>query len=395
MQAIRDAVLDSVNVDEIVDLLQQMIRRPSRNPPGDERECAEFLASWLGDAGFEVKLIAKPYEHRPQVVAWLRGQTSEKSLILNGHLDVVPEVDPAGWSCDPFGGELRDGRVWGRGSCDMKGGIACSIGSALALRRAGAPLKGDLIIMAAVGEETAEPGTRTLVTECGITADWGIVTEPTELRVASAARGAAWFNIVVVGNPSPVSNPVKGINSIRLANKALSALETYKSEIGQKSHALCPNASIEPTIIRAGLQANIIPPTCTITVDRRLLPGETWQMAEGELRELLDGVARDEPQFRYELHYLSGFESAEISPEHELVGIMQRNIANVLGSPQPLWGTPYASDVRNFINDAGFPGVTFGPGDIANAHGFDEYVPVVDLERCAKVLCLTALDLLS
>jgi len=395
MLAPKQAALSSVEESAVVDLLRALVKIPSRNPPGEEKVCSEFVADRLREYGLEAQLVPEPYPERPQVVAYLRGMEGTPRLILNGHIDTVPEGDISRWHFPPFEAAVKDGRIYGRGACDMKGGITAAALAAKALKDAGIRLRGDLILQFVIGEERGEPGTRHLVVEKGIVGDYAIVLEPTELKIATAQRGLAWFEVIVGGRAAHAGTPYMGINAISKAMKAIEALERYHGRLAKKKHKLLGSPTCTVTKIEGGIKENVVPPSCRLIVDRRMIPGESVRSVSSEVAETLSAVAKKERHFKFDLKQMGGFISSEVSPSIPLVSDLKKNLREVAGIRPKLWGTPFGSDMRNFVHDANVPAVTFGPGNIENAHCFDEYIEIDQVTTCARVLVATAMDLLG
>jgi succinyl-diaminopimelate desuccinylase len=390
----------SINIREgdIVNLVKQLVRIPSRNPPGEEKAAAEFIATLLMGWGFEVELV-EPMPNRPDVIAWLRGIEERPTLILNGHIDVVPEGNPALWSTFPFEATIKDGKLFGRGVADQKSGLAAMMIAAKAIKDAGVKLRGNLVLTFVSGEETSEPGTKYLFTERKLKGDWGIVTEPTStktgLKVATAECGLAYYHIIVKGRSVHASLPHMGINAIAKAVKVIEALDRYHREIGKRKHPLIAPPRCTVTMIKGGVKENMVPEECMITIDRRMIPTETVASVEGELRSLLESIRKEDPEFNYEITPGKSCEAVEIPSNSEIAEVVRRNLKKVTGiEPEP-WATPYSCDVRNFITDAGIPAVVFGPGNVENCHCSNEWVEIDEVITATKVLALTALDLLS
>jgi succinyl-diaminopimelate desuccinylase len=390
-----DDALRYVDEKALLTTLQSLVRIPSRNPPGEEKRCAEYIASVMRDWELETHLIDEPYPGRPQVVAILRGTAGRPKLVLNGHIDVVPEGDRSQWVGDPFSGELRGGRVYGRGSSDMKGGVAAMMLAAKALKDSGMRLKGDLVLQFAMGEETGEPGTKHLLLERGFKGDWGIVLEPTRLRVGTAEKGLAWFHITVQGKPAHASRPEQGLNAISKALKVAQALEEHNERIAAKTHPLLGRAICSITMIQGGTKENVIPESCRIAVDRRFIPGETADGVQAEIEAILSDLQRQDPQIKLKLERKMVYESAEIPVASEIAEVLRRKVKEVTGIVSAPYGIVASTDVRNFIVDAGIPAVTWGPGDTDQSHTFNESMPVSQVVDAVKVLVLTAIELLQ
>jgi succinyl-diaminopimelate desuccinylase len=391
-------VLTNIKEGDIVNLVKQLVRIPSRNPPGEEKAIAEFIATLLMGWGFEVELV-EPMPDRPDVIAWLRGTEGHPTLILNGHIDVVPEGNPALWSTFPFEATVKEGKLFGRGVADQKSGLATMIIAAKAIKDAGVKLRGNLVLTFVSGEETSEPGTKYLFTERKLKGDWGIVTEPTStksgLKVATAECGLAYYHIIVKGKSVHASRPHMGINAINKAMKVVHALDRYHQEIGKRQHPLIAPPRCTVTMIKGGVKENIVPEECVITIDRRMIPTETVTNVEGELRGLLENIRKEDPEFNYDIKFGKSCEAVEIPLESEIAKVVKKNLKKVTGiDPEP-WATPYSCDVRNFITDASIPAVVFGPGDVVNCHCANEWVEIEEVVTATKVLALTALELLS
>lgn len=253
--------LKLITEEEIVEVLGELICRPSQNPPGEEKVAAEYIYNSMRDWGFNPQYVYKPEPERPSVAVVHGGSEGKPRLVLNGHIDVVPEGDPDGWSVPPFEAVVRQGRIYGRGACDMKGGVAAAMIAAKALKDSGVKLRGDLVLQFAMGEETGEAGTKSLLEE-GFGGDWGIVLEPSDLKIMTAEKGLAWYHFTVEGKPTHGSRPHQGINAIDKAAKLISALQEYHEEIGERTHPLCGKDVCSVTMIRAGTKENIIPESC-------------------------------------------------------------------------------------------------------------------------------------
>jgi len=391
---LRENVLQEVKHEEIAGLLQELVKIPSRNPPGEEKKCAEYIAYKASKWGLKVDLIPEPYPERPQVVISVEGSESKPTLVLNGHIDTVPEGDVEKWSVEPFSGVIKDGRMYGRGACDMKSGLAAALIAAKAIKKSGVSLRGNLIVHCAIGEETGEPGTKTLL-EKGFKGDWGVVLEPTNLKVAIVERGLAWFHIIVKGRSAHASIPHKGVNAITKATAIVSALEDYNKQISKEKHPLVAGSTCTVTMIEGGLKENVVPDSCKLVIDRRILPGTSVEQVESELKHILSKLRKKDSKLPYELKRVKEFESASISRDSEIVEALENSLRDIGGIKPKIWGTPYSSDVRNFINDAKIPAVTFGPGDISEAHAVDESVELEKVTTCSKVLASLAADLLA
>lgn len=382
-----------LKADHVASILSELVATPSVNPEDGEAAMADMVAAHLRSTRLEVSFVDS-LPGRQSVAAVLPGNGNGPRLVLNGHMDTVSAGDRNRWSVEPFGGEIRDGAVWGRGATDMKGGLACQIACAQALSALPA-LNGTLILHFAVGEERGEPGTRSLIKE-GYTGDFGIVTEPTDLRVAVAQRGTAWYRVTVAGRATHAGTRDQGENPVLHLPALLDALAHYDEQLAATTHPLFGRAVCSPTVVRAGSEPNVIPEAGEVIVDRRMLPGESSDRVLAELQAIIAELNRDEPAqpFAIERHQHT-FEPAEVPADTPFVRLVQDTAAEVAGDRQDVWGTPWGSDVTALVNDAGMNAITFGPGDPNGAHAPDERCSIERLGQCTDVLARVAVQLLG
>jgi len=386
----------SFNIDwrEAVRLTCDMVRIPSVNPPGEEGELARYIEGELRAIGLETHSYeCRP--GRPNVVGWLRGEAGRPRLMLNGHLDVVPVGDRSLWTVDPFGGVVRDGRIYGRGSNDMKGGIASMILAAKALKESEVSLKGDLLLTAVVDEEEGGVGASDLV-DRGYTADMAVVAEPTGLRPIRAHKGLVWFEVKTIGRAAHSSRVSSkrgegGVNAIYKMAKLIEAFQEYLGVLEGRQDSLVGNPTVSVGTIEGGFKTNIVPDVCRITVDRRLLPSEDPGEAEAELESIIQRLGDEDPDFKAELKVLMSRRGAETRPNEAVVKISEEAVEDVLGGRVEAAGCPATSDMEVFVNKAGIPTVILGPGSISGAHVVDEYIDVDQIVSAAKIYTSIAL----
>lgn len=384
-----------VDGELIVELTERMVAIPTRNPPGDERPCAEFVHQTLTGWGLETELIHEPYPERPQVVAWVRGAGDGPTVILNGHLDVVGEGDPDAWTHPPFR-MTRDGdRLYGRGTADMKGAVAGGMAVCKALHEAGAPFAGNLMLQAVVGEEMDEDGTRTLLRK-GYVGDHAIVMEPTDARIGPGTRGACWHRVRLAGPSVHCGLAAPDAPDVmRFVAHFAGAIAAHHQRVSTRTHHLLPNPACRISRIAGGDAHNATVRACELTIDRRMLPDEGYEDVTAELRELLAATASAVPGIEHELEFLAGNEPTETALDTPLIRALQANFRQVFGREAEIWGPPYGSDMRNFVADCGIPTTNFGAGDFSVCHQPDEWVSASDLVRCAQTVLGTAVDLLG
>ena len=384
---------DPLSAEYIVAILSDLVRTPSENPGAYENDVADRVVSWFKSTPVEVKRV-ESMPGRQSVGAVLNGKNGGPRLVLNGHMDTVPVDDVDLWTAEPFGGNIKDGFLYGRGACDMKAGLAVQIAVAHHLSRHLDRLNGTLVMHFAAGEERAEPGTLSLL-EAGFTGDMGIVTEPTELKIAAATRGLAPIHVRLTGRSIHASRGHLGINPAWGLQWVLEALQDYKTHLEQLNHPLLSHGSCTPTMVQGGVVPNAVSDFIDLYVDRRLIPGETVDGEVAEVRRRLMAAKPDGSEIGIEVDVAyNRFEPAEIPIDAPVVNHLLESTRKVLGAPAEVYGAPYSSDVRNLVNDAGISAVNFGPGNVAECHCADERVEVRQLEGCARVIADVAEGLL-
>jgi acetylornithine deacetylase len=353
-------------VSEVADLAAALVRIDSVNPgliagAAGEAEMAQFVAGWLERAGLEVEVV-EPVAGRPSVIGVARGTGGGRALLLNAHLDTVGTEAIAA----PFDARLEAGRLYGRGSYDMKGALAAAM---LAVADAAAQgLAGDVILTAVADEEVASLGTEAVLGR--VVADAAIVCEPTELRVAIAHRGFVGFEIETQGVAAHGSRPDLGVDAIAKMGHVLVALEELDRGLqAGRRHPLVGTGSLHASLIEGGQEFSSYPARCLLTGERRTLPGEAAAEIDADLQAAAGGAI---------VRLLVAREPFEIDKEHELV----QALATAAGEPGVI-GVPFWTDAALVAAD-GIPTVLFGPAG-EGAHAALEWVDVSSLERCREV----------
>jgi acetylornithine deacetylase len=367
---------------DAVALTRALVAIDSRNPslvsdgPG-ERACAHALMHTLEHWGFRAEL-QETDAGRPNVIARI-GRPGGRTLLFNGHLDTV---GVEGMIHAPWDAEVRSGRVYGRGSSDMKAGVAAMC--AAALRVVDAKLDGEIIIAAVADEEYESIGTRALVAS-GIRADAAIVTEPTRLAICPAHRGFAWLELVVHGHAAHGSRYDIGVDAITLAAAVLTELDAYqRTTLAARTHPLLGRASLHASIISGGLGLSTYPDRCTIQIERRTLPGESAAAFAREVEEACARVRVRTPELRADI--IPGFaqEPNDVAATHPVVRALAKSLERA-GERAPIEGLPCWTDAA-LLTAAGIPAICFGPGDIGLAHSAEEYVDMGEIERATGVM---------
>lgn len=376
--------MTSVDRDEAASLVAALVRIESENPPGNEADLARFVHGWFADHDVDAELCRELYPDRPQVAA--RAGSGDPTVVLNGHLDVVPAGDPDAWTRPPYAGERVDGRIVGRGSADMKAGLAIGM---LATRTLAAELDsgdGTVVFHGAMGEETGKPGTKALL-DAGYDGDYGVVLEPTDFRVATSAKGLVCYEIGVTGESSHASRPDQGENAILAARPVLDAIEAYDRRLRDRVDPLVGSAYANVTRFEAGVGGNlgVLPGEASLVLDRRVLPDESIPEVEREVAALLDDVG---PEHGVETAFeeIQRYEPAAVPTDCEVAETFRELTRRRRGAVEAPWGIEAATDVRNLVNHAGMEAITWGPGRLAEAHTTDESVVIDDVGEGLDIL---------
>jgi len=371
---------------DAIGLARALVRVDSRNPslvpdaPG-EKEVARVLAEALRGWGFAV-VVHDVAPGRPNVVARI-GPAGGRTLMFNGHLDVV---GTDGMTHAPFAAEERDGSLWGRGSADMKGGVAAMC--AAAARAGDSGLDCELIIAAVADEEYDSIGTRAVIAS-GARADAAIVTEPTRLAIAPAHRGFVWITVTVRGRAAHGSRYDVGIDAIRHAGLLLAELDAFEShELAKRTHPLLGRASWHASTIGGGLGMSTYPDRCTLRIERRTLPGETPAQAFEEIRDACARVRARRPSFDADVTLDLSQGPSDVPTDSLVVRRLERAVASC-DEPLRIEGLSAWTDAA-LLNEAGIPAICYGPGDIALAHAAAEWIEIAEIERATRVLTALA-----
>lgn len=373
-------------IDEafLLETLQDLVRCRSVNPSLDstcsgEQEIGNYLAERL--KSFNVEVTVQPVENnRSNIVGIIKGSGGGKSLLLNGHMDTVGLT---GMTIEPLQPEFKQGRLYGRGSEDMKGGIAAIVAAAEAVIRHRLELTGDVILAFVVDEEYKSRGTETLMAE--YRADAAIVTEPTALTIALAHKGFAWGCIEVFGKAAHGSRPEEGIDAIVKAGKILAEIDTLQKKIlTPKRHSLVGYPSIHASLIEGGREISTYPDYCKIQLERRTIPGEPADILTGELNAVINRVKAEDPQLNARSSLTFSRPSLELSANEPVALSLAGSFKRVTGREPVLGGASFWTDAA-LIAAAGIPALNFGPSG-GGLHGAVEYVDVESVNQTAAVL---------
>jgi len=412
MREIEERVLDAIDAEGMLEYLCELIAVPSLD--GEETAAQEHIAAQMKHCGLAVDVWELDFdelrqhpafsmeadrEHGLGVVGVMGEDAGGRSLIFNGHVDVVPPGDEANWHYPPWKGTIVEGRVYGRGAVDMKGGLCCALFAAKALRGAGVRLKGKLMIESVIGEEDGGVGTLAAVLR-GYKADGAVVVEPTELIVAPAQAGAFNFRVTVPGKAAHGCVREEGVSPIEKfipVHEALMALERERNDTVQDPlyaryklpYALCIGN------VKAGAWASSVAERLVFEGRYGVALDEDAATARRSLEEAVAQAAQGDPWLRDHppvVEWWGGqFDPARIPVDHPLVETVTGAFADATGAVARVEGMTYGSDMRLLVNVGDTPTVLFGPGDVRASHRPDEYVPVEDLVAAVRSLAVTAL----
>jgi acetylornithine deacetylase len=400
--------------DKAVAFLRDMVVIPSVT--GDEAQIQTFLSKYMTKIGLDVDMwetdweelkkhpgyrpVDRGYEGRPNIVATWKGAGGGRSLLLNGHTDVIPVGGGEGWSDNPWSATIKNGRMYGRGTADMKSGVASHIMAVECLKGAGLKPKGDVYINVVIDEEVSGHGTLDTVIR-GYKADAGISGETSDLAVQPACIGRIWFEIEIHGKPAGIQKRYEGISGIELGNKIVKAVADLEAKrVATITHPLYPNAlDTLPCIIgsfSAGNYPSAFPANCLLKGSIGTVPGEDH---EGVKQSLVDQIARaaaEDPWMK--LHppkvRFVGYDAqaSEIPRDHAIVETVCKNYKEITGRDPQISGRQGAADTRFLNLYANTPTVIFGPGSTAVMHADDEYVSIDDYMTSIKVMALSICD---
>jgi acetylornithine deacetylase len=404
--------VNAVRPERLVALLQQLIAVPSITGSAAESDAQHRLGRHLDAMGLDTDLwqidlpalTADPEFPGMEVArdeawglvgSWRGDDPDAATLVLNGHIDVVPPGDLTAWTTSPWSGELRDGAVLGRGACDMKGGLACQLLAVEVLRAAGVRLRGSLLLQSVVGEEDGGLGTFATLRR-GYRGDLAIVSEPTSTNILTANAGALTFRLTVPGRSVHASVRTEGVDAIDKYLLVHSALRDLEARRNRDAHPLMAHLSLPYPLsvgtVRAGDWASSVPDLLVAQGRLGVALGEPVESARAELEQVVADVCAADPwlaQNPVKIEWYGGqFASSVLSSDHPLVALVGGAHRRVTGRNPAVYGAPWGSDIRLLADIGGIPAVHYGPGDVRKAHAPDESVPVTDLVTVTRSLVM-------
>ncbi len=401
--------------DELVQVLSNLVAINTSDPPGENYDkCAEVLVQYLSSFASNVAIIEIPEEYlprhpstenplpRPNVIAEMGDSKKEFCLHFNGHYDVVPAT--SGWNTPPYKASIKDGRLYGRGSSDMKAGIAAVMVAAKSLKLENIPLRGKISFSFVPDEENdRSAGSKFLTEQQNIQANYCIIAEPSSSSTLfNGHKGDLWLEITTYGKAAHASSPWKGLNAFDEMVEVINEINTrirprlFNQEDINLSTSAVSNIGTMTLggIVSTGESTNVVPSQCCMTIDRRLAPGESVQQTLAEFSSILTSLRSRNPKFQGEIKILSQYEACSTAIESRLVNTLIGSLQDITGKPPEISLMTAGCDMRYF-HSVGIPTVIYGPGDLSMAHQVDEYVEIRQLVTAAQVYALMSIRLLG
>lgn len=382
--------MSAVDPEYVTTTLAELVRTPSINPafaggePSDERAIATRIGAMMRALGMETS-EHEPEPGRVSVVGRLRGTGGGRSLMLYGHIDTVGVTAMP----EPFAAAIHDGKLYGRGSYDMKGGVTACLAAVKAIRDAGASLRGDVLIAAVADEEVASIGMAEVLRH--VRADAAVVTEATELRVCLAHRGFSWVEVETLGRAAHGSRFDLGIDANMRMGRFLARLDRLEQELRARApHPLVGPPSLHAAVLHGGTGTSTYADRCRLEVERRTIPGESEEQVLAELRAITDALAAEDATFRATVRPMLTRSSFEVDRNAAIVGAVLEAATSVLGTRPEVIGEPYWMDAA-LLSEAGIDTVVIGPKG-AGAHALEEWVEIESVVQLTDILARAAME---
>ena len=407
LHSIIDSTVNNMR-DEIISFIQALVQSPSL--ANDEESVQKIIQSKLESLGLETKKVIVQFESiknhpafcddgfspdsRVNVIGQWKNGDAAKSLILNGHVDVVPTGPKTLWNESPWSGSVRDNRIYGRGSCDMKAGLASGIFAIQVLQAIGFKPKGNVMVQSVVGEESGGCGTLTNIVK-GYSGDAAVILEPPSLKVCPIQSGALTFRLKIPGQATHAAMRWDGISAIEkynLIHQSIIKLEKERHQsFNVKYYKLSDRvAPINIGTIKGGEWHSTVPESVMVEGRFGVFPGESALDAKNAFENHLKKVANSDVWLKENppiLEWFEGqFESGQTNLNHSIIRALKHAYKNVNNNSAILEGVTYGSDLRLFTNHADIPAVLFGPGDVRLAHSANEYIEIEEVLTCVKII---------
>lgn len=376
-------VVEAVDPNEVIQLLRELVSTPSAS--GNEAEISSKILRYCQDADLDASA-----DSHGNVWAWLHGHQPGRTLLFNSHMDSVPLSGE--WTVDPYGAEIRDGRLYGLGSADAKAPLAGMMVALKALRRSNVQLSGDLLLTAVISEEISRVDAKGTVMTIrdGLKAGMAVVGEPSGLNVCLGCEGMLSLDVRTQGVPWHASDPGKGINAISMMARLIPEIDRLEPA----SHPLLGQGAINVGTIKGGTMPNTVAAECEIRVGRFVVPGETMSTFLDELSDIIARLQREDPRFKATIHPIYDSNAQIIDSGHQVVQALKHAYRLVLHKEPVETGSRGHSDADFLQNMGGIPCVTFGPSG-QGSHKEDESVDVASVIEASRIYAATAATLLA
>ena len=386
-------IKSKIKEEEITNLAQELIKIPSDETAG-EKEVCEYLESYLKSLGMKVRL-QEVLPNRPNIIAEVIGDEVGKSIMFNGHVDTVPVGDIKKWSMDPYSAIIKDNKLFGRGSTDMKGAIASMIIAMKFIMNNVEKFNGKIIFTGVMAEETTGLGTQKIVEE-NIKTDMAVVGEPSDEKIYRAHKGTMWFNLSTYGKleHSSESNSESN-NAIINMMKLIMEINEISKELETIENNLVGHPSINIGLIDGGTKQNMIADSCRISIDRRTLPEEKTEEVLDKLRIRLDGLRSLDDRLTFDLEIDTIREAVEVAESEQIVQEVKNALNKVINKNPTISGMKATTDMSILVNQGNIPSVIYGPGFIKQAHTVDEFIEVKRLVESSQVYAEILLNTLT
>lgn len=366
---------------EGVKILQKFVSFKTVNEPGDEKPLAEYIKVLLDDIGLETK-IDDLGNNRANVIGRLKGTGERRTLLFNGHLDTVPSGDIE-WEHGPYIGHIEDGKIYGRGTADMKGGLAAMLVAVKAIKESGAELKGDFLYTATAGEETDSMGAVKFVNDGGLDEVGAIIIgEPSSGKINIAEKGAFWVEITTYGKTAHGAFPNEGVNAVIHMNALISEILSYRFKYEENPIIGHPTMNI--STIRGGVKTNVVPDKCSITIDMRTVPGMKHSEIIKDFEKLILKLSEEIKGFKADIRILNNRAAVETKKTHPFIKLAQETYKEVFGVDTEPQGVAFYTDASIFLPAKSVPCIFFGPGDSSMAHQPNEYITFESFGQTVK-----------
>lgn len=402
-QKLREKVIQAVDSNEVLELVKKLISIPSHTGLEEkEIKVAEYLYELFQSEGID-SYLQEVQDGRSNVIATLKGSQNGRSLMLNGHIDTVPPLAMK----NPFSPIERDGKLYGRGSTDMKSGVATMAYALIVLKRLGIQLKGDLVFAGVIDEESSRSAGTNYIVQHGPKTDLAIVGEPTSLHPVVAHKGINYYEVTFTGEAVHSSVPENGANAISAAADFIKLIdEELATTYRQIKHPFVTSPTVTMNLIQGGSKGNMahltdpdsaiagtVADTCKVYLDVRYTPYQTSEDITKDIEKYAKLVEEKRAKIKSDVKLFLPHPAMEIASDHDLVKSVQKNIKEATGENKPITGATYWGDSGLLNSIAGIPTLLFGPGDIGCAHSDNEFIESSHIAPAATIYALTALEM--